>query len=122
MSATDARLLEATTALLGIAGVFTGSWHRVREQPNPVIVPAFVGVWLAKDRIRGLVAADVAGVLTIQESNDAAVVNRITNLPVPAGIGLGLAFDVLLTGQYVRIIYTNGAGAQAAFTLQVWAE
>ena len=66
-------------------------------------------------RITGTVFADVAGTIYVEQSPDNTNWDVVDSWSVAAGAGLG--FSVELVGRYVRIRFTNGATAQAAFRL-----
>ena len=60
--------------------------------------------------------ADVAGTMRIEKSVDNATWRRATgDVPVAANVGLDLV--VRVSARYYRVVFTNGAAAQAAFLL-----
>lgn len=66
-------------------------------------------------RIVGSCFADVAGTLRIEQRNDGA--NWDARNEISYGAGSLLAFDVAVVGNEARIVYVNGATAQATFRL-----
>jgi hypothetical protein len=97
-----ARFLSTTTPLIGGASLPT---------PLGPIQPE------AGDNIVGIVFADVAGTLFVDQSADGGQNwDMVTSIAVAAGVGQG--FSVPVYGNAVQIRYTNGAGAQSAFRLR----
>lgn len=67
------------------------------------------------DNISGMVFADQAGTVYIEQSADGVNWDISTSYPVTANNGKG--FNEPLYGPYVRIRYVNGATAQGTFRL-----
>jgi hypothetical protein len=67
------------------------------------------------DNISGMVFADQAGTILIEQSADGSNWDLSTDYPVVANDGKG--FSEALYGPYVRVRYINGATAQGAFRL-----
>lgn len=105
------QLVTLTTTLLGISAVFTG--------PTVDAIQA--------RRITGVAASDQTGTLHVEQSDDATTWNRATLYAVAGtdatdpDVDVGLAgtafFDFPVTQRYVRLVYVNGAVAQASFRL-----
>jgi hypothetical protein len=107
------QLVTLTTTNLGAAAVFTG--------------PTLDAI--AAARLTGMVTSDVAGVLDVQVSDDATTwytpTARVTDTyegaaasaPVEVAAGEVRTFTFMCKTRYMRLRYTNGAGAQAAFRL-----
>ena len=71
-------------------------------------------------RIVGQVYADVASAangLSIEQSYDGISWDYMTQYSVLAGVVLPFSVDIV--GKYVRVVYTNGQGAQATFRTSV---
>jgi hypothetical protein len=66
-------------------------------------------------RWSGLVSSDVAGSLALQESSDNATWYTIQTIAVVGGTPQAWNKDI--SGRFIRMVYTNGAGAQATFEL-----
>lgn len=93
-----------TTTPLGIGGVFTGQWHDSESDGTIFLcVSSF---------------ANQAGSFQIQESDDNTNANftRVIEQPSQAANTLARA-TVRITARYYRIVFTNGAAAQASFEL-----
>jgi hypothetical protein len=71
---------------------------------------------LLVDRVRGLVWADAAGTLYLEESDDNSAWTEITNVAVVASVTKELTWQSV-TKRYYRFRYVNGAGAQTVFRL-----
>jgi hypothetical protein len=101
------RIIDAgnsTTATLGIAGVFTGTW--------------FGTVPFSSVQVLVLTDQDSASLgLEIQMSTDGTNVHHVHNFTVDANTPNGAHFEVSLSGLYYRIKYTNGGVAQTTFNL-----
>jgi hypothetical protein len=67
------------------------------------------------DNISGMVFADQAGTIFVEQSADGVNWDISTDYPIPANDGKG--FSEPLYGPYVRIRYVNGGTAQGAFRL-----
>lgn len=67
------------------------------------------------DNIVGIVFSDVAGTLAIQQSADGVNWDLTEDVVVAGAAGVG--FSKPIYGSRIRLRYTNGAGAQAAFRL-----
>lgn len=110
--------IAQTTALLGAAGVFTGPWVRVfgvdANDSGLLVAPT------THDKIRCIghcysdVISGVNGV-AIQQSHDAATIDYQDTFTAAALTDE--TWNYVLYYKYVRLVYTNGAGAQAAFRL-----
>jgi len=94
-------VLDSTTAVLAIDGVFTG-----------VTMPA--AGW---GRIVGSCYADVAGTLRVEQRNDGVNWDVRSSFAYAAGDLMG--FSVEVVGNEARVVYVNGATAQTAFRLHV---
>lgn len=73
-------------------------------------------------RVTGRVYADQAGAtsgLQIQQSDDGSTWDTVWSQASPAASTV-YAFDVELYLRYVRVVYTNGAGAQTTFRLSMY--
>jgi len=66
-------------------------------------------------KIVGAVFADADGDLSIQQSQDNVNWDVVSSVSVEASVGRGFSVEVLATNG--RVVYTNGAGAQAVFRL-----
>lgn len=67
------------------------------------------------DRIAGLVFADQAGTLYVEQSADGTNWDLSTSVNITANTGT--KFSEELIAPYVRVRYTNGASGQGAFRL-----
>lgn len=105
------QLVTLTTTNLGITATFTG--------PTVDAIQA--------KRITGVAASDQAGTLHVEQSDDATNWNRYTLVAVngsdatdpdvDVAIGGVSGFDFPCLQRYVRLVYVNGAVAQASFRL-----
>lgn len=93
---------NTTTALLGIGGVFTGTWQDCLNYQE-------VDVTVFTDK------ASATNGLVVQWSADGVTVGDTDTYTIAANQGNGLTFNPLF--RYVRIVYTNGATAQTTFNL-----
>lgn len=71
-------------------------------------------------QLRVIVSADVNGTLNVEESFDGTVWIQTSTTAITGGTPL--AANIELHGYYARVKYVNGAGAQAAFNIQVYKE
>lgn len=107
--ASDVSAANSSEALLGIAGVFTGTAVEATPFQN---LSVFVG-------------SDQAGTLTIQfatkaaDFGTAALVVSVSRTYTP---GTGQGFTFTPVSAFFRVLYTNGAIAQTSFRLQTVAQ
>lgn len=94
---------NSSTATLGGGAAFTGTADEITQYSS-------VSVYVISN-----VASATDG-LSIQQSNDGSNWDNVDVYTVPAATGK--TFGVQCVGRYLRIVYTNGAGAQASFRLQ----
>lgn len=66
-------------------------------------------------RLRAFAYSDVAGTLNIQQSRDGTTWR--TTLSQAVGAAAGTVVESIISRRYIRVSYTNGAGAQATFEL-----
>jgi len=105
-----------TIAALGAAGVYTGEWQRIRYIARAAVSETpDSSPWA--HYVNGLVFADQAGTLFVEQSNDGATVQFQENFPIAAGWAGGVGFNRRIFGAWVRVRYVNGAVAQTAFSL-----
>lgn len=90
-----------TTDLLGIGGTFVSDWQEHKSE-----------------YLQGIVFADQAGTLFVEQSNDGATVHYQEQFPVGIGLAGAAAFNRRLYGHWVRLRHVNGAVAQTAFSLR----
>lgn len=64
---------------------------------------------------RAFASSDVAGTLSVQQSEDGSTWHTTVSQPVAAGATAGTVLESLITLPNVRASYLNGAGAQASF-------
>lgn len=93
-----------TVTPLAIAGTYTSAYFEC----------------LTFEKVCGIVKADVAGTLYIEQSPDGTNPDYITTIAV--GAGVGVAFEVNLVTRYVRGRYLNGATIQTYFRLSGYLE
>jgi hypothetical protein len=94
---------NSSTATLGGGAAFTGTADEITNYSSITIY------------VISNVASATDG-LSIQQSNDGTNWDITDVYTVPAASGK--TFGVQCTGRYLRVVYTNGAGAQASFRLQ----
>lgn len=96
--------VNSSAVALGIGGTFTGAAEDVTEYAD-IRVSVFTDQLSATDGLQ------------IQQSSNGTNwdVSDAYNIP----IGVGKVFSVGVSARFLRIVYTNGATAQAAFRLQV---
>lgn len=95
--------LNSTTTPLGGGGVYTGGWELALDYAS-LVVSVISNVASANDGLH------------VQWSNDGSTVTIDNNIyDTNAGVGRSVCLEV--RGVYVRVVYTNGAGAQATFNL-----
>lgn len=97
-------VLNSSATPLGSGGVFTGTFEDIKDFVL-VTISVFSNVVSAADG------------LAFQWSHDGISVDRQEATPVVAGTGRAFAFAP--RARYFRIVYTNGASAQAQFRLGV---
>jgi hypothetical protein len=97
--------IESTTLLAGNA-TFTGAWHDSQADGT-----CFVGATSFSNVASG------AGALTIQESDDTTNANftRSANSATTIAANSLCALRAYIRARYWRIVYVNGASAQASF-------
>ncbi|MGB9886758.1 MAG: hypothetical protein ACPLRW_07170 [Moorellales bacterium] len=99
-----------TTTPLGASASYTQT-SIDRLIPNGANLPPYpIG------RVRGLVWADQAGTLYLEESENDSTWTTITSMPVSAGVTTELPWTNL-TKRYFRFRYVNGPTAQTSFVL-----
>lgn len=86
-------------APLGIAGVY-GSYNYSTQGFGRIVVSLY---------------SDVAGSLAVQQSNDGTNWDIVTTFAYTGTTVLGYSVEVM--AEFYRLVYTNGAGAQATFRL-----
>lgn len=113
-----------TATALAAAGNYTSDWQMVKLwplEPHLAAFPATLPVVHNRMFLRGHAASDVISVVNgfiVEHSLDGVNVTYQDFMTLNAAVPL--AFNVMLVGKYVRINFTNGAGAQAAFSLVAW--
>lgn len=95
---------NSTTTLLGVSGVFTGTFEEILETGHITI------------QVRSNVVSATDG-LSIEWSSDGVTAQDTDVFTVPANKGKVYTFGP--QAQYFRIKYTNGGTAQTTFNLQV---
>ena len=99
----DTRRIDITTALLANAATYTSNGFRIEG-------------W---DKVSGLCFSDQAGTLNIDQSIDGTNWDYTTSSAVTASTGL--AFEIDLYAEWVRIRFTNSGGStQTAFRLATY--
>jgi hypothetical protein len=96
---------NSTSTPLGVGGVFTGDWHEISKYSS-LLFTILTDQYSAVDGME----------LEFSKNGSAATITRkikTTALPIAEGI----FFSIPVEDAYYRIIYTNGAVAQAAFRL-----
>ncbi len=96
---------NSTTAALGAAGVFTGSWEDIEVWNGVSVI------------ISGTAASTAPGTLVMQFSHDGATVARAITVNV-ADVASASPRTLGTIARYFRLIYTNGGQAQTTFSLQ----
>lgn len=94
---------NSTTTPLGGAGSFTGTWTNT-VFAGIIYISVYSNVDSATDG------------LAIQQSSDGSNIDHQKTFTITAAVGVD--FAIRPTAKYFRIVYTNGAGAQATFRLQ----
>ena len=97
---------NSTTAALGAAGVFTGSWTDVEVWNGISVI------------LKGTAAATAPGTLVMQFSQDGVTVTKPITVPVEDIGGVISPRTLGTIAKYFRVVYTNGAQAQITFSLQ----
>ena len=95
--------INSTAVVLGISGVYTGASEDVTDYAD-VRVSVFADQLSAVDGLQ------------IQQSSNGTSWDISDNYTIPAGTGK--TFSVGVSAKFFRVVYTNGATAQAAFRLQ----
>ena len=93
---------NSSTTPLGGAGVFTGTAVDVSEYSIITV----------------MMDADVDGMLSMQLSTDGTNWDRAKVVVLDQTIGSGSVHTLEVVSQFFRVVFTNGAGAQAHFRLQ----
>jgi hypothetical protein len=101
---------------LGSSATFTGT---SRDATVTATATAFANAATYAGEVRALAESDVTGTLWLEASRDNANWRRVRSVPTVAITGGGFAAELEYkpAWRYWRIGYTNGAGAQARFTL-----
>lgn len=97
-------LKDRTTAALGTNGKYTSKMF-----PTELY-----------NQVRGIAVADVNGSVELHESYDGVTFYKTKTESVTGGTPLAFAF--VCHAYFARVVYTNGAGAQTTFDLQVYAD
>ncbi len=96
---------NSTTAALGIAGVFTGTWVDAEVWNGTSVI------------LNGTAASTAPGTLVMQFSHDGATVTKA--ITVAVGDVVSASPRTLgIIAKYFRVVYTNGGVAQITFSLQ----
>jgi hypothetical protein len=116
-SATIATTLSSTTANIGTSGltVYTDSSTNLGASATFTGTSRDGGSTPAYNIFTANAFADVAGTLRIEKSTDNTTWRKAAEIAVGANEGKDLT--VRCTARYHRVVYVNGAGAQAAFLL-----
>lgn len=96
---------NSTTAALGAAAVFTGSWEDIEVWNGVSVI------------ISGTAASTAPGTLVMQFSHDGATVARAITVNV-ADVASASPRTLGTIARYFRVVYTNGGQAQTTFSLQ----
>ena len=101
---------------LGSSATFTGT---SRDATVTATATAFANAATYAGEVRALAESDVTGTLWLEASRDNSNWRRVRSVPTVAITGGGFAAELEYkpAWRYWRIGYTNGAGAQARFTL-----
>lgn len=94
--------VNSSAVALGGAATFTGTSEEVKDFSIITV----------------MVDSDVDGTLSMQFSTDATNWDRAKTVVVDQEIGSGSVHTLEVISQYFRVVYTNGAGAQAHLRLQ----
>lgn len=94
---------NSTTTTLGISSVFTGTSENVLQYASATVL-VFANQASATDG------------LSIQQSPDGTNWDNLDNYTIPTSTGK--SFGVQITGQFLRVVYTNGTTANTVFRLQ----
>ena len=107
---------DDTSTALAINATFTGT---SRDATTALTATAFANAATYAQEVRACAESDVAGTLWLEVSRDTTNWRRIRSVAAVAITGGGFAAELLYrpSWRYWRIGYTNGAAAQARFTL-----
>lgn len=104
MNAADISTDNSSVALLGIGGVFTGTWEDCHHYGS-----VSVSAWSNR--------ASAANGFVLQFSNDAVNVIKSITRTLAAGTGEWIRDEI--PAKWVRVVYTNGGIAQTTFSLEM---
>jgi hypothetical protein len=96
---------NSTTAALGAAGVFPGSWNDIEVWNGISVI------------LNGTAASTAPGTLVMQFSHDGVTVLKAITVAVGDVVSASPRTLGVLA-KYFRVVYTNGAQAQITFSLQ----
>jgi len=107
---------DDSSTTLGASATFTGT---SRDLTVAATAAAFANAATYAEELRVSAESDVTGTLWLEVSRDNTNWRRIKSVPTAAVTGGGFYAEIIHapSWRYARVGYTNGAGAQARFTI-----